>query len=444
MDFTPHTSADVDRMLASLGLSEPADLFAHLPEEVRLARPLEVPPPLSEPEVMALVAGYGAKNRRGLVCFAGGGIYDHHLPPVVRALTMRPEFVTAYTPYQAEASQGVLQALYEFQSMVCDITGMEVANASLYDGATAAVEAMNLAVAATRRNAVWVSRGLNPRTREALATFATAESIEIVEHPTVGGRTAWAADAAPEPAALIFGQPNYLGVIEDYADAVDTAHDLGALAVAAVDPMTLGVLRTPGSAGCDLVVAEGQPLGNPMSFGGPVVGLFAATLDLVRRIPGRLVGRTVDADGRPAYVMTLRTREQDIRRERASSNICTNQSLNAIAAAVQLAWLGPGGLAEVGFQSAHKARYLAKRLGQLPGVRLANDAAFVREFAVLLPIDPERAVAAMAARGFLAGIPLSGDYPELPGGLLVSVTERRTKAEMDGYADALKEVLADG
>ncbi len=444
MDFTPHTAADVDRVLAALGLSEPADLFSHLPDEVRLERPLDVPPPLSEIDVMALVEAYGAKNRSDLVCFAGGGIYDHYLPPVVRTLTMRPEFVTAYTPYQAEASQGVLQALYEFQSMICDITGMEVANASLYDGATAAVEAMNLAVVATKRNAVWVSRGLSPRIREALATFAVAGDIEIVEHPTVGGRTAWAADATPEPAALIFGQPNYLGTIEDYDAAVGLAHDLGALAVVSVDPMTLGALRRPGDAGCDLVVAEGQPLGNPMSFGGPVVGIFASTLDLVRRIPGRLVGRTVDADDRPAYVMTLRTREQDIRRERASSNICTNQTLNAIASAVQLGWLGPGGLAEVGRQSAHKARYLAKRLTQLPGVQLANDAPYLREFAVLLPMDPEQAVLGMAEHGYLAGIPLSGDYPELPGGLLVAVTERRTKAELDGYADALKAVIADG
>ncbi len=441
MDFTPHTDADVDRLLAAVGLAEPADLFAHLPASVRVDDELDLPAPLAEAEVMALVDGLAAKNRSGLVCFAGGGVYDHHIPPVVRSLTMRPEFVTAYTPYQAEASQGVLQALYEYQSMICEITGMEVANASLYDGATAAVEAMNMAIAATKRDTVWVSRALSPRIREALATFAAA-GVRIVEHPVVGGRTAWAVDAGPEPAAVMFGQPNYLGVVEDYDAAVALAHDAGALAIASVDPMTLGVLRRPGDAGCDVVVAEGQPLGNPMSYGGPVVGIFAARLDLVRRIPGRLVGRTVDADGRIAYAMTLRTREQDIRREKASSNICTNQTLNAIASAVHLGWLGPAGLAAVGEHSAHKARYLADRLDQLPGVQLANDAAFVREFAVLLPLDPQEAVLAMADRGFLAGIPLSGDYPDLPGGLLVAVTERRTRDELDAYADAMKEVVA--
>ncbi len=441
MDFTPHTDADVDRLLAAVGLAEPADLFAHLPASVRVDDELDLPAPLAEAEVMALVDGLAAKNRSGLVCFAGGGVYDHHIPPVVRSLTMRPEFVTAYTPYQAEASQGVLQALYEYQSMICEITGMEVANASLYDGATAAVEAMNMAIAATKRDTVWVSRALSPRIREALATFA-AVGVRIVEHPVVGGRTAWAVDAGPEPAAVMFGQPNYLGVVEDYDAAVALAHDAGALAIARVDPMTLGVLRRPGDAGCDVVVAEGQPLGNPMSYGGPVVGIFAARLDLVRRIPGRLVGRTVDADGRIAYAMTLRTREQDIRREKASSNICTNQTLNAIASAVHLGWLGPAGLAAVGEHSAHKARYLADRLDQLPGVQLANDAAFVREFAVLLPLDPQEAVLAMADRGFLAGIPLSGDYPDLPGGLLVAVTERRTRDELDAYADAMKEVVA--
>lgn len=444
MDFTPHSDADVARMLGAIGLADVDDLFAHLPPSVRIEQPLRLPAPLAEPDVMDLVDAYGAKNRSDLVCFAGGGIYDHFLPPVVRTLTMRPEFVTAYTPYQPEVSQGILQVLFEFQSMVAEVMGLDVANASLYDGVTAVVEAMNMAVAATRRNVVWVSRGLSPRARESLATFAAARDIEIIEHPMVGGKTAWDTAASGPPAAVIFGQPNYVGVVEDYDQAVTAARDAGALAVALVDPMTLGLLRSPGSAGVDIAVAEGQPLGNPMSFGGPVVGLLATKLDQVRRIPGRLIGQTVDADGRTAYVMTLRTREQDIRREKASSNICTNQSLNAVAAAVHLAWLGPQGLAEVGRQSAAKARYLAKRLDQLPGVRLATDAPFVREFPVLLPIDAPRVLDAMAERGFLAGLPLAGDYPEFPGGLLVAVTERRTRRELDGFADALKEVIADG
>ena len=443
MDFTPHTDVDIAHMLAFLGLEEPGDLFAHLPASVLLDRVLDLPDPLSEMEVMALIEELGSGNRSDLICFAGGGIYDHYLPPVVRALTLRPEFVTSYTPYQPEVSQGVLQVLFEYQSMIAAITGLPVANASLYDGPTSGLEAVNLAVAATGRNTVWVSRLINPRTREIIATFGRARGLHIVEHPAVAGRTTWAADAGSEPAAIVFGQPNYLGVVEDYGDAVGLAASVGALAIAEVDPIMLGILRSPGEAGCDVAFAEGQPLGNPMAFGGPVLGVFATTEALIRRVPGRLAGRTIDREGRAAYTLTLRTREQDIRREKASSNICTNQTLNAVGAAVHLGWLGPEGLAETARQSVQKARFLAKRLSGLPGVHLANSAPIGREFAVLLPIDPAAAVAAMAVRGFLAGIPLSNDFPEFPGGLLVAVTERRTRLQLDSYVDALAEVLAD-
>jgi glycine dehydrogenase subunit 1 len=443
MDFTPHTDADVHAMLTRLGLAEPNDLFAHLPAEVRVSGDLGLPESLSELELMRHIDDLGARNTPGLICFAGGGIYDHYLPPVVRALTLRPEFVTSYTPYQAEVSQGVLQALFEYQSMIAAITGLPVANASLYDGASAGLEAVNLAVGQTGRKGVWISRGLHPHTREIITTFARARELQIVEHPMVGGRTAWAPDAGPEPAAVVFSQPNHLGVIEDYDAAVTLAHGAGALAIAEVDPMLLGVIRSPGAAGCDIAFAEGQPLGNPMSFGGPVLGLFTTTMELLRRLPGRLVGQTFDREGRPAYTLTLRTREQDIRREKASSNICTNQTLNAIAAAVHLAWLGPNGLVEVGRQSMQKARYLAHRVTEIRGVKLAVEAPFGREFPLLLPLDPDDAVAAMADRGFLAGVPLSGDYPELPGGLLVAVTEKRTRHQLDSYAEALEKVVSD-
>jgi glycine dehydrogenase subunit 1 len=444
VDFTPHTDSDVAVMLDTLGLGEPADLFAHIPSGALLDSDPGLPDPLSELELMQMVEAMGKRNRSELTCFAGGGYYDHYLPPVVTALTMRPEFVTAYTPYQPEVSQGVLQALYEFQSMVCEITGMDVANASLYDGATSAVEAVNLAVAATGRNAVWVSQGLHPRARETIATFAAARGIEVVDHELSDGITSWNESARPAPAAVIIAQPNYLGVVEDYDRAVSVAHTAGALAVASVDPMTLGVLRNPGSAGFDLVVAEGQPLGNALSFGGPVVGLFATTNQHVRRLPGRLVGRTVDRHNNTAYVLTLRAREQDIRRAKASSNICTNQSLNALAAAIHLAWLGPEGLREVGEQSAQKAHYLADRLLELPGVEAAHGARFVREFAITLPVDPGEVISAMAEHGFLAGIALGGDYPTMPRGMLIAATEKRSKAELDAYVAALQEVLAHG
>ena len=441
MDFTPHTTADVDRMLGLLGLSQPDDLFAHIPRRLRTTPDEGLPAPLSEPEVMDHIAGLGKRVASELTCFAGGGVYDHLLPPVVRALTMRPEFVTSYTPYQSEVAQGVLQALWEYQSMIATITGLPVANASLYDGSSAGIEAVNLAVAETGRNAVWVSRGVNPRTREILHTFGRVRGIEIVEHPLLDGHTVWADDAQPAPAAVVFAQPNYLGVVEDPAEPVDLAHRLGALAIASFDPMLLGVLRSPGATGCDVAFAEGQPLGNPMSFGGPILGVFATTRALMRRIPGRLVGRTVDAAGRIAYTLTLRTREQDIRREKASSNICTNQTLNAIAAAIHLAWLGPHGLAEVGRHSVAKAHYLAGLLQAIPGVAMAVSTPFAREFPVLLQGDADRAIADMAGKGILAGIPLARDYPEFPGGLLIAVTERRTRAQLDGYATALREVM---
>jgi len=444
MDFTPHTEADVARMLTRLGLKSTAELFGHLPAGVPLPAEIAVPSPLSEPEVMQLVEGLASQNRSELICFAGGGIYDHFLPPVVRALTMRPEFVTAYTPYQPEVSQGTLQLLFEYQSMLCAATGMDAANASLYDGATAGVEAAGLAVAATGRSSIWLSRGVHPHTREALRTVLGARRVAIQEQPLVGGITAWSDATDSPPAALIFSQPNYLGVVEPYSTAVERAQQLGALTVSSIDPIALGVLTRPGEAGVDVVFGEGQALGNPMSFGGPVVGWFATTTQHVRRIPGRVVGATHDLEGRPGFVMTLRTREQDIRREKASSNICTNQTLNAIACLLQMAWLGPAGLAEVATQSAHKARYLAEALNRIPGVRPLVPAPFLREFALGLPLAAEAVVAAMAERGFLAGIPLGRDYPELGDGLLVAVTERRSRAELDRYAAALGEVVSAG
>ncbi len=440
MDFTPHTAADVEVMLEALGMTDVSELFSHLPAEVILQGALDLPEPLAEAEVMAHMEHLARGNRQGLICFAGGGIYDHYLPPVVRSLAMRPEFVTSYTPYQSEVSQGVLQALFEYQSMVAAITGLPVANASLYDGASAGLEAVNLAAVATGRATIWVSAALPPPTRQVIDTFAQARGIEVVDHPIAAGRTSWDETCAGQPAAVLFAQPNYLGVIEDYEAAVRLAHDRGALAVVQVDPMLLGVLRTPGHAGCDVVFGEGQPLGSPMSFGGPGLGIFAVALDLLRRIPGRLVGRTVDENGATAYTLTLRTREQDIRREKATSNICTNQGLNAVAAAVHLAWLGPWGLAEVGRQSIQKAHYLAKRLAELPGVSIAVEA-FAREFPVSLPINPHQAVAAMAERGYLAGIALDA-FPQVSNGMLVAVTERRSRKEIDGYVDSLEEVIA--
>jgi glycine dehydrogenase subunit 1 len=443
VDFTPHTEADIRQMLDALGLADLSGLFSHLPPETRVKAPLDLPDPMSELEVMSYIESLAGRNSPPLTCFAGGGTYDHYLPPLVRALAGRSEFVTAYTPYQSEVSQGVLQALFEYQSCVAAITGLPVANSSLYDGATAIVEAASLAASHTGRGTVWVSRGVSPNGRAVLATLAEPRGLSIVEHPLADGQTRWNRGAGEMPAALVFAQPNYLGVIEDYQVAVGVAREMGALAVASVDPMLLGLLRSPGAAGCDMAVGEGQPLGSPMSFGGPGLGIFATASALMRRLPGRLVGRTVDQDGRTAYTLTLRTREQDIRREKASSNICTNETLNALAALIHLAWLGPGGLAEVGQQSVQKAHYLSSLLTKLPGVSIPVTAAFAREFPVSLPIDVSAVVAQMAGHGYLAGISLGDDYPELPQSLLVAVTEKRTRSELDGFARALQEVLSD-
>lgn len=436
--YVPHTDAEIDEMLAFLGLSSVEELFAAVPASLRLAGGLDLPPGLAEPDVLARMEAYAAANRWGadLVCFAGGGAYDHEVPATVRHLASRAEFVTAYTPYQPEVAQGVLQALFEYQTLVCRLTGMEVANASLYDGATACVEGANLAVAAAGDHRVVVSAGLNPNWRAVLRTFAAGTGHEITEAPLADGRTVW--PDGGRAGAVVVQYPNYLGCLEDLDAARAAADRLGALLVVAFDPVAAGLLRPPGAWGADVVVGEGQPFGTPLSFGGPYLGLFATRLAHVRRLPGRLVGETVDTEGRRAYVTTLRAREQDIRREKASSNVCTNQTLVAIAFAIQLAWLGTWGLRELALRCARATRYAREALCALDGVAPHNPAPVLREFAVRLPVDAEVVVERMAEEGFLAGIPLGDEYG---GGLLVAVTERRTRAEIDAYVAALDKVI---
>lgn len=434
-------------MLADLGLSSTEELFSSVPAALRLAGGLDLPPGLAEADVAAEMARLaGANAGDGLVCFAGGGAYDHDIPAVTRALAGRSEFVTSYTPYQPEVAQGVLQALFEYQTLVSHLAGLPVANASVYDGATAVVEAVNLAMAATGRRSVWVSEGLNPRWRRVLSTFTAGRAPELVEVPLVGGTTRWGRAGGPgeggqgePPAALVVASPNYLGCIDPLGAARAAATEAGALLVVAFDPVSAGLLRTPGQQGADVAVAEGQPFGTPMAFGGPYLGMMAVAQDHVRRVPGRLVGRTVDSAGRAAYVTTLRAREQDIRREKASSNICTNQTLVAITAMVQLAWLGTGGLRELALRCARGTRYLREGILGLPGVEPMAAGPVVREFAVTLPVAPEAVVERMADEGFLAGLPVEAGGRQ---GLLVAVTEKRTRAEMDAYLVALEKVLS--
>lgn len=435
--YVPHTDEELERMLGDLGLTSLDQLFEVVPEALRLAGALDLPPGLSEPDAAAELERLAGRNAAAdLVCFAGAGAYDHEVPAAVRSLGGRSEFVTAYTPYQPEVAQGVLQALFEYQTLVARLTGVDVANASLYDGATACVEAANLAVAASRRSTVWVSHGVHPRWRETMRTFAAGTGHDLVEVPLDGGTTAFPADG--DPGAVLVQYPNHLGCLEDVAAARRVADEHGALLIVAVDPVATGLLRTAGSFGADVVVGEGQPFGTPLSFGGPYLGLFACTTEHVRRLPGRLVGETVDVEGRRGYVTTLRTREQDIRREKASSNVCTNQTLIAVAATISLSWLGASGLRELALRCSRATRATREALLSIDGVSPVADAPVLREFAVRTPVAPDVLIERLAEEGFLAGVPLEPEYGE---GLLVAATERRTAAEVEAYAAAFEKAV---
>jgi glycine dehydrogenase subunit 1 len=439
MHFVPHTDAEVAEMLGDMGLSSVEELFDVVPAALRLAGGLDMEPGLAEADVAGRFDAYAGANRpvgRDLVCFAGAGAYDHDIPSVVGRLAFRSEFVTAYTPYQPEVAQGVLQALFEYQTLVCRLFGADVANASLYDGASALVEAVNLAVAATGRQEVWLSRGVHPQWRQVVATMAVGTGHELVDVALDDGLTAFPADGAP--GAIVVQSPNYLGCLEDVAAAGELARRLGGLLVVAADPVSAGLLKPPGDLGADVVVGEGQPFGAPLSLGGPYLGLFACRKEHVRRLPGRLVGETVDVQGRRAYVTTLRTREQDIRREKASSNVCTNQTLMAVCFLVHLGWLGTAGLRELALRCARGTRYAREAVLAIDGVEPLVGAPVLREFAIRTPVDGATVVERMADDGFLAGVALDEEYG---GGVLVAVTEKRTKAEIDAYAAALEKVV---
>ena len=446
MDFAPHTPQDDREMLDAVGLDSIGDLFAALPDEVRLGRDLQVPPALSEPELLDHLGRLAARAQGAsdLVCFAGGGAYDHHLPPVVKALAGRAEFATSYTPYQPELSQGVLQAVYEFQSLVCEIYGMEIANASLYDGANALVEAVNLAARVTKRSRVVVGTTVHPSYRAVLETYTSGLDMDF---DWVGfgddGACDWSGVDLTDAAAVVVAYPNFFGRLEDADIAATRAHQAGALAIAVTDPTAMGVLASPGQLGFDVAVGEGQSLGNPMSYGGPYVGLFATKLEFARQVPGRISGETVDADGRRAFVLTLQAREQHIRRAKATSNVCTNQTLMAIFASVYLSWLGPEGLQRLGELCLQRTESAAQRLAELPGCSVACKGPRFKELVLSTPVDAERLAQGLARRGFLAGPALGRWYPELANCLLVAVTEKRTADHISALAEALEKELAE-
>jgi glycine cleavage system P protein (glycine dehydrogenase) subunit 1 len=437
-------------MLAAVGAADLEDLFREIPEEVRLRRPLDLPDGVSEVELLAELRALAARTTPAseLVSFLGAGIYDHYVPALVDAIVSRSEFQTAYTPYQPERSQGVLQSIFEFQTAICELTGMEVANASMYDAGTALAEASFLAGVQTRRGRIVVSDGVHPEYREVLDTESAGYgprpvAVGLAPGARTDGDVLRAAIDA-DTAAVVVQQPNFFGALEDMTAAARLAHEAGALFVAVVDPVSLGLLVPPGEYGADIVVGEAQPFGNPMSYGGPGLGFMAVTDRLVRRLPGRLVGETQDLEGRRGFVLTLQTREQHIRRERATSNICSNHALNALAALVHLAWLGKQGLPELAETCLRRAAYLRERLLALPGVSAYTEGPVFREFAVRLPLPARELVHSLTPKGFLAGVPLGWVAPMLDDVLLLAVTEKRTRAEIDAFVDAVAQVTGRG
>ena len=438
--YVPHTEEDRQKMLAACGLASVDDLFAGIPAAVRLSRDPDLPPRLSEMELVRHLETLAAKNA-AVTCFLGGGCYDHFVPAVVDAVTGRSEFYTAYTPYQPEISQGTLTAIYEFQTMIAELTGLDVANASMYDGASALAEAAVMAVRKTGRPRVAVARCVHPEYRQVLATYLTPRGVELEELPFRNGVTV--VDAlTPRTAALIVQQPNFFGCLEDVETMARAAHAAGALLVVCADPVSLGLLKPPGEYGADIACGEGQSLGLPMSFGGPGLGFLAARAELVRHLPGRIVGATVDTRGQRAFVLTLQAREQHIRREKATSNICSNQALCALAATVHLSALGPAGLARVADLCAAKAAYARQRVAAVPGFAAAFAAPFFKEFVVKSHYPWEKIEAALLAHDLVAGPELGRFYPELAGHFLVAVTETRTRDDIDRLQAALAEVAA--
>ncbi len=445
--YIANTAAEQRQMLAVIGASGIEELLVRIPAKARLSRPLGLAPALAETDLIRHMKALAERNADAdqNACFMGAGAYDHYIPSPINHLISRGEFFTAYTPYQPEASQGTLRTIYEYQTMIAELTGMDVANASIYDGASSLAEAALMAHAVTERNEVVLSRGVNPFYRRVAVTYCEGPGVRLRDAAAPDGVTDLVAAkklVSSKTAALVVQSPNFYGCLEDIAAAADIAHAAGALLVVVADPVNLGVLEAPGRLGADLVVGEGQGLGVPMSFGGPNLGVFGAKKDLVRRMPGRLVGATVDRDGRRGFVLTLQTREQHIRRGKATSNICTNVALCALMATIYLAILGRRGLVRVGELSTAKAHYAAERLAQVPGVSLRFGAPFFKEFALKLPKAPDRVVARLAKQGILAGVPLKTFDRALGDCLLVAVTEKRTKAEIDAFADALGKAVA--
>ncbi len=448
MVFVPHTEIDRKAMLDAAGVDSVEALFAPIPSH--LATQLDLPAGISEWEVERLLAERGAQNRKlsEFRRFVGGGIYEHWIPPEVPSLAGRREFMTAYTPYQSEASQGTLKAIFEYQTTIAALTGMEASNASVYDGATAVVEGCFLALRHTRRNAIAVSPGLNPRHQQVLRAYLEPQGFEIRPLEFQNGKTNENQIIGNDVAAVVIQNPNAFGIIESLHGIVEKAHEAGALVVASVNPISLGILASPGEAGADIAVGEGQPMGLPPAYGGMCFGFMACTKPLVRKLPGRIVGEAQDKNGRTGYTLTLQAREQHIRREKATSNICTNQALFALHATVYLSCMGPQGMREVATLCLERTALLRERLLKIPGVETVFDAPVFHEWAYRTPRPAEQVLAALHEKGILGGVELGhwtqnsfSQDEELSNAILTCATELTTNEDIEAYGSALEEVL---
>ncbi|PIE53505.1 aminomethyl-transferring glycine dehydrogenase [Candidatus Fermentibacteria bacterium] len=440
--YVPNREGQRQKMLKTIGVEKFQELLSPVPEEVRLTGPLNLPEPADEMELRKEFSDLGNRNTAAdLVCFRGAGAYDHFVPAAIDSILQRSEFFTAYTPYQAEVSQGTLQAIYEYQTMIARLTGCDAANAGMYDGASAVAEAALMAVRATGKNRILVSGSLNPRTLAVMHTYMDSAGFEINEIPFTGEGVTDLEAAAKlmegGAAAIIVQYPNFFGCIEDVRAAADLIHQAKGLMVVAADPVALAVLEAPGAMGADIVTGEGQPMGIPMSYGGPYAGFMAASSRLLRKMPGRIVGKTEDRAGNTGYVLTLQTREQHIKRNKATSNICTNQALMALANTVYLSLTGETGFRTIAEHCWHKTHYLFHRLTALEGVTPVFSAPFFREFAVNLPVSADEAEKALLERGFLPGLPLRGLGENA---MLFAVTEKRTAEEIDALVNAVSDI----
>ncbi len=449
MSYIPNTKDDQQEMLKAIGVESFDDLLQEIPPQLLFRGDLDLPPAMSEMEVMRHLRELALENQNceNNLCFLGGGAYDHFVPAAVKHILSRSEFYTAYTPYQPEVSQGTLQAIYEYQTMICELTGMDVANASMYDGGSALAEAVLLACGHTRRAEVVVSATINPNYRKIIRTYCAGQQILVKQVGWKDGATdqeALASSISEKTAAVVIQHPNYFGHLEEMEEMSQIAHRQGALFITSNDPISLALLQPPGSYGADIATGEGQSLGNQLNFGGPYLGIFATTKELMRKMPGRLVGQTVDLQGRRGFVLTLQTREQHIRREKATSNICTNQGLMTLAATVYLSLLGKTGLKKVAELCLQKSHYLANQINGLTGFKVQFGRPFFKEFVIQAEKPAKDVIGKMLEAKIFAGVELKPDYPELGHSFSCAVTEKRTKKEMDIFVDRLRELFSQG